>query len=182
MSGPGNKPAKTNGVQVFSWVTNWTEPNRRPKTRPQVGYPDPLLTVVLSDDVAVSRCAWPSIGWYCDGKRYCWGIVCCREEVDACYPDQTWRSSAAWGAPDAIDCKAFDDKEVVGIQTCQWKTNWSRADRQCAPHWSRMDWGHAGKTENSCWEIHFMVCFRNMEGSLMAASMFLVSAGKHQGW
>jgi len=137
--------------------------------------------LVLSGDVALFRCAWRSRGWDCEGKAWCRCIGFCHEEFVACYPDWRWRSSSGCGAQDDTDCKALDDTEVVGIETCQRKTTSVDTEGECTPHWSRVEWGRASKTEGPCGEIHFKWCFRSMESSSMVACMFSVSFGWHRG-
>jgi len=137
--------------------------------------------MVLSDDLVVFRCTWRSRGWFCDGELWCCGSVFCSEEFDACYVNWKQWSLTGYGAPDHIDCNIYDDKEVVGIETSQWKTTRLDTKGKCTPQWSRVDWGLASKFEGSCGKIHCTGCFRSMEGSKLAACMFLVRAGRHQG-
>jgi len=139
------------------------------------------LWLVLSGDVAVFRCAWRSRGWDCEGKAWCRCIVFRCEEFDACYPDWRRRSSTGCGALDDTDCKALDDKEVVRIETCQRNANSADTEGECTPHWARVDWERASKTEGPGGEIHFAWCIRSMESSSMAACMLFVSVGSHRG-
>ena len=44
----GSQTRQDQAVRVFGRVTTRTEPNRRPKTGPLVGYPDPLLTLATA--------------------------------------------------------------------------------------------------------------------------------------
>ena len=139
------------------------------------------LSTVVSDDVAVFRCAWRSRGWYCDGKVWCRCTVFRSEEFDAWYPDWRRRSSTGCGAPHDTDCKALDHKQVVGIENCQLKNTSADTEGECTPHWSCLDWGWVSKTKGPGGEISFMWCFRRMKGSSMVACMFFVSIGRHRG-
>jgi len=139
------------------------------------------LWLVFSDDVAVFRCAWRSREEYCDGKAWCWGIVFRCEEIDECYPDYCGRGSTGCGAPDDSDCNAMDKLLDVRIETRQWKTTRQDTKGECTRHRSWVDWGRASTSADPGGEVHFAGCLWSMEGSLMAASMFLVSFGWHQG-
>jgi len=101
---------------------------------------------------------------------------------DACYLDRRQRSQTRCGTLGDSDYKALDNKEVVRIKTSHSKTTRVDTEGQWTPHWYRMDRGRASKSEDSCGVIHFPRCFRSMQGSYMAASMFLVTAGRHWRW
>ena len=173
---PSVQDSKQCGLANCNACENWIQTSSHSYT----GVPFTLWQL-FSDDVAVFRCAWRSRGWYCDGKAWCWGIVFHCEEFDASYQDRRRRCSTGCCAPDDIDCKALDDKNVVGLWTIQWKTTLSDIEGICAPHWSRVEWRQPCTTENSCGEIHFAGCSRSMEGSEIAVGMFLVGVGRHRG-
>jgi len=80
---------------------------------------------------------------------------------------------------DDTACMALDDEKLVGIETCQLKTTPCNTEGACTPHWSRVDWGQASKTEAPGAEIHCIGNFSSMEGSSMVASMFFSSVGRH---
>jgi len=118
---------------------------------------------VWSEDVAAVRCSWHPRGWFCEGKAWCRGIVFHSEEFDAWYPDSRQRSSTACGGPIDTDCKAFDDKEVVGIETSQCKTSCSETEGECTSHWSWEDWQPAHNIDDSGGPIHCTVRSGSME-------------------
>jgi len=126
---------------------------------------DFTLRLVVSDDVAVFRCAWQSGGWYCDGEPWCGDMVVCTEEFDVCYQDRKWRSSTGCGTPNDTDCKALKEEKVVGIETSQLQTTCSDTESKCPTHWSRVQWGRPSKTDDSCGVIHFPGCFSSMKSS-----------------
>jgi len=121
------------------------------------------IWLVLSDDVAGFKCAWPSSVWYCNWEAWWRGIVFCIEDFDACYLDSRQRSSIECGALDNTDCQTTDNKEVVRIETSQWITTLLDTEGGCTPHCSPVDGRRAKKSGDPIGEIDSTGCFSSME-------------------
>jgi len=174
--GPSVQDSKQCGLANCDECENWIQTSSHSSTRIRFSW-----WLLVSDDVADFMCAWRSRGWYCDGKAWCRCIVFRSEEFDASYQDWRPTSWTGWGALDVTDCKALDNQEVIGIETCQRKTTCADTKGECTPHWSWVDWRWAPKTEGTGGGTHFNGGFGSMEGSLMAACMFFVSVGRQGG-
>jgi len=73
--------------------------------------------------------------------------------------------------------------QAVGrIDTCQLETPSPEWNGECTPHWSWVECQRASKLEDPSGQVDFPGWFWNMVGSSMAASMFLVSVGRHRVW
>jgi len=174
--GPSVQDSKQCGLANCDECENWIQTSSHSSTRIRFSW-----WLLVSDDVADFMCAWRSRGWYCDGKAWCRCIVFRSEEFDASYQDWRPTSWTGWGALDVTDCKALDNQEVIGIETCQRKTTCADTEGECTPHWSWVDWRWAPKTEGTGGGTHFNGGFGSMEASSMAAWMFFVSVGRQGG-
>jgi len=137
--------------------------------------------LVSAGNVAVFWCVWRFRRWYSSWEAWCWWTVFCCEELDAWYPDCTWRSSTEDGILKDRDCMTLDNKKVVVLETCWKATPRSGVGGECTLYVSQVDLGWRNKTEGPGGEVHFTGYPRSMESSSMAAIMLFIRVGRHRG-
>jgi len=115
--------------------------------------------------------------WKSMVRRHCilqWRVWCMLCGLMTKKLNKMWRTG--W-----YRLQALDDKVVVAIDTCQWKTTRPDTKGECTPHWSWVDRARVSKSDDPGEEVHFMGCFRSTKGLSMVASMFFISVGRHGG-